>query len=131
MALSTTEIDALRLPVEAGVKVTLMVQGAPAASEAPQLFDWPKLLELVPVTEMLVMVSAAVPEFDSVIGKAAAAVPTSVLGKASGLGLSVACGVGAVVPVPVRVIVCGEPDALSATVSVAEKLVTEAGVKLT
>ena len=131
MALSTTEIDALRLPVEAGVKVTLMVQEAPAASEAPQLFDWPKLLELVPVTEMLVMVSAAVPEFDSVIGKAAAAVPTSVLGKASGLGLSVACGVGAVVPVPVRVIVCGEPDALSATVSVAEKLVTEAGVKLT
>ena len=38
---------------------------------------------------------------------------------------------GTAVPVPVRVAVWGEPDALSATLSVAEKLVAEAGVKVT
>jgi hypothetical protein len=37
----------------------------------------------------------------------------------------------AAVPVPVSDTVCGEPDALSATESVAEKLVAEAGVKVT
>jgi hypothetical protein len=130
VALSTTDIEALRLPAEAGVNVTVMVQLAPAASEVPQLLLSPKLLELVPMTEMLVMVSAAVPAFDSVIGKAVAAVPIKVPGKASGFGVRAACGVGAVVPVPVRVTVWGEPDALSATESVAEKLVAEAGVKL-
>ena len=34
-------------------------------------------------------------------------------------------------PVPVRLAVCGDPEALSATESVAEKLATEAGVKVT
>ena len=131
VALSTTEIEALRLPAEAGVNVIVIVQLAPATSEVPQLLLSPKLLELAPVTEMLVMVRAAVPGFDKVMGSAVAAVPTSVPGKASGFGLRAACGVGAVVPVPVRVTVCGEPDALSATESVAEKLVAEAGVKLT
>jgi hypothetical protein len=35
------------------------------------------------------------------------------------------------IPVPVRVAVCGDPAALSATDNVAEKLVAEAGVKVT
>jgi hypothetical protein len=131
VALSTTEIAALRLPLAAGVNVTVMVQLAPAAREAPQLFDWPKLVAFVPVTEMLVMVSAAVPPFDRVIGSDVADVPISVPGNASGFGLSAACGVGAAVPVPVKVMVCGEPLALSATESVAVKPVVEAGVKLT
>jgi hypothetical protein len=130
VALSATDIEALRLPAEAGVKVTVMVQLAPAASEVPQLLLSPKLLEFVPVTEMPVMARAAAPGFDKVMGSAVAAVPTSVPGKASGFGLRTACGVGAGVPVPVRVTVCGEPAALSATESVAEKLVAEAGVKL-
>ena len=90
VALSATEIAALRLPADAGVKVTVMVQVALAANEEPQLLVSPKLLAFVPVTEMLVMVRAAVPGFDSVMGKAVAGVPTSVLGKASGLGLSTA-----------------------------------------
>ena len=92
VALSATEIAALRPPAEAGVKLTVIVQLAPAASELPQLFDCPKLLAFAPVTEMLVIVSAAVPGFDSVIGKAVAAAPTNVLGNASGFGLSIACG---------------------------------------
>jgi len=92
VALSATEIAALRPPAEAGVKLTVIVQLAPAASELPQLFDCLKLLAFAPVTEMLVIVSAAVPGFDSVIGKAVAAAPTNVLGNASGFGLSIACG---------------------------------------
>ena len=37
----------------------------------------------------------------------------------------------ATIPVPLKAAVCGEPEALSATESVAEKLVAEAGVKVT
>src|ERR1035441_5362621 len=55
-ALSATEIAAVKLAAVVGVKVTVMVQVAPAASEAAQLLVWPKLLAFVPVTEMLVMV---------------------------------------------------------------------------
>jgi hypothetical protein len=40
-------------------------------------------------------------------------------------------GVTGAVPVPVRDAVCGDPVALSATDSVAEKLAAEAGVKVT
>ena len=105
--MSATEIAALRLPVDAGVKVTVMVQVPPAASEPPQLFVCPKLLALVPVTEMLVIVSAALPGFERVMGNAVAEVPTSVLGNASGFGLNVACGAAAGVPVPVTVKLTG------------------------
>jgi hypothetical protein len=89
-ALSATEIEAVRFPADAGVKLTVMVQVAPAASEEPQLLVSPKLPELAPVTEMLLMVSAAVPGLDSVMGSAVAGVPTVVFGKASGFGLSTA-----------------------------------------
>jgi hypothetical protein len=128
VALSATEIAAVRLAAEAGVNVTVMVQVAPAARDAPQLLLWPKLLEFVPVTEMLVMVSAAVPGFDSVMGRAVAEVPTVVLGKASGFGLRTACGA---VPVPVSATVCGEPVALSTTDREAVRLPDAVGVKVT
>jgi hypothetical protein len=131
VALSATETEAEKAVAEAGVKVTLIVQVAPAARLAPQLLVWAKSAALVPVTEMLLMVRAALPGLESVMGRAVAEVPTSVPGKASGLGLSVACGVGAVVPVPVRVAVCGEPVALSDTESCAEKLAAVAGVNVT
>jgi hypothetical protein len=45
--------------------------------------------------------------------------------------LSVKVGATAAVPVPLRAVVCGEPEALSATDSVAVKLAAEAGVKVT
>jgi hypothetical protein len=38
--------------------------------------------------------------------------------------------VEAAVPVPVSVVVCGEPEALSVTVRVAAKLLAETGVKV-
>jgi hypothetical protein len=71
--------------------------------------------------------NVAVPVFDSVAESAEEVVPASVLGKFSA-GLSVAAGA---VPVPVSDTVCGEPVALSATDSAAEKLVAVAGVKVT
>jgi len=70
---------------------------------------------------------AALPVLDSVAASAGEVVPVGVLGKATE-ELNVAA---AAVPVPVRAAIWGEPVALSATESVAEKLVAEAGVKVT
>jgi hypothetical protein len=130
-ALSATEIAAVRVAAVPGVKVTMMVQLAPAASVAPQLLVSPKLLALAPVTEMLLMASGVLPGFDNVTGSGVAGVLMVVLGKLSGLGLSTACGISGGVPVPVRTAECGEPEALSATEIAAVSAVAEAGVKVT
>src|SRR5205085_9850430 len=68
-ALSLIERLALRLPVAAGVKVTLMVQVAPAARVFGLLghvLVWAKSPELVPAKLMLLMVKAALPLLVSV-----------------------------------------------------------------
>ena len=52
------------------------------------------------------------------------------LGKLRLVGLRFASGAGRAAPEPLRVAVCGELEALSATESVAVKLATEAGVKV-
>ena len=70
---------------------------------------------------------AALPVLDSVAAIAEEVVPTVVLEKASD-AVNEAAGA---VPVPVSDAVCGEPVALSATESVAEKLAAEAGAKVT
>ena len=59
--------EAVRPPLAAGVKVTLMVQLAPAATELPQLFVGAKSLALAPETAMLLTLKAALPELVSVI----------------------------------------------------------------
>ena len=107
-----------------------MEQLEPAARVAPQALApvvSAKSLGLVPVMLGTMLFNAAVPVFDNVAASADEVVPVSVLGKLSA-GLSEAA---AAVPVPVSATVCGEPEALSATDSVAEKLVAEAGVKVT
>ena len=43
------------------MKVTLIVQLPPAATELPQLLVWAKSLALVPVSARLVILKAAVP----------------------------------------------------------------------
>jgi hypothetical protein len=58
VALSVTVNVPLRAPAAVGVKVTLIVQFAPAATLAPQLLVWAKSPLLVPVKVMLVMLSA-------------------------------------------------------------------------
>ena len=107
-----------------------MEQLEPAASVAPQALApvvSAKSLGLAPTMLGTMLFRVAVPVFDSVAASADEVVPVSVLGKLSA-GLSEAAGA---VPVPVSDTVCGEPEALSATESVAEKLVAEAGVKVT
>ena len=62
VALSVTVIVPGWLPTTVGVKVTLIEQLAPAATEAPQVLVW----EYGALAVMLVTVSAAVPELVSV-----------------------------------------------------------------
>ena len=66
-ALSATERIAERVPLALGVKITLMEQLAPAASEVPQLFVWAKSPGLLPPNEMPVILRLDVPELLSVI----------------------------------------------------------------
>ena len=131
LVLSATDSVAEKLVAEAGVKVTEMVQLDPAASDAPQVFiEIAKSLGFAPVIAMLLMVSAALPVFISVAVCAALVDPVLAV-KVKGPGVSETTGAGAFVPVPFSVTVCGEPLALSATDSVAAKLVADAGVKVT
>ena len=53
---------AVRVPAAVGLKVTLMVQLAPAATLEPQVLVWAKSLALVPESATLVMLKAALPE---------------------------------------------------------------------
>ena len=59
--LSTILIDALRLPIWFGLKVTISPQFAPAARLEPQLLVWPKSAALIPVSPALLMATAKVP----------------------------------------------------------------------
>ena len=86
-----------------------------------------KSVGFAPVMLGMMLFWGALPVLDRVAASAAEVVPVSVLGKDSG-ELSKAAGA---VPVPVRFAVCGAPEALSATDSVAEKVVAEAGVNVT
>ena len=66
VALSVMARAAVRLPLAAGLKVTLMVQLEPAARLDPQLLDWAKSLALTPRTAMLEILKAELPELVSV-----------------------------------------------------------------
>src|SRR5713101_6587422 len=66
VASSVTVNVPLRLPVAVGVKVTLIVEFAPAATDAPQLLVWAKSPLFAPAMAMLVIVSAVLWEFVSV-----------------------------------------------------------------
>ena len=76
VALSVRVIAALRVSLAAGMKVTLIVQLAPAATELPQLLVCAKSLGLVPVSARLVRLKAVLPEFVKVIVWAVLVVPT-------------------------------------------------------
>ena len=61
LALSAMLSEAVRLPLAEGVKVTLIVQLPPAATEVPQLLLWAKSLGLAPPSARLEMLKAALP----------------------------------------------------------------------
>ena len=75
--MSETLMEAERLPVAAGVKMTLMVQLALAATEVPQLLVWAKSAAFAPVSEIAVMERGALPVLDSVNACAPLAAPTA------------------------------------------------------
>ena len=79
-------------PAAAGVKMTLMVQFAPTASDVPQLLVCEKSPGLVPANVILVMDRAAVPIFDSVTARALLGVPTVTEPKATDVGDSCTSG---------------------------------------
>ena len=131
VALSVTSRLPVTLPAMAGEKVTEMVQLAPAASDGPQLLvslNRPISGELGAV--MPVMVNGTLPVLLSVTVCAAEVVP-AVAEKLSDEGESEATGRGAAVPIPVKLIICGEPVALSLTRMLPVTLPVVIGAKVT
>jgi hypothetical protein len=68
LALSEMLSEAVRLPLAEGLKVTLIVQLAPAATLEPQLLVWAKSLALAPVSARLEMLKAEFPVLFRVMG---------------------------------------------------------------
>jgi hypothetical protein len=130
VALSATDSVAVKLAADAGLNVTEIEQLAFATSELLQLLVCAKSVGFVPAIEIPEIVSAALPVFFSVTVCAAEVVPDTAENVRE-LGDSEATGAAAVVPVPLKATVCGEPVALSATESVAVKLAADAGVNVT
>lgn len=123
-ALSVMESVPLRVPEAVGVKVTLMVQWAPAATDDPQLFVCAKS----PLAAMLVTLRVAPPVLESVTACAALVVPTVWLVNVRVEGETPATGT---LPLPLRLTVCGLPGALSLTLSVPERIPAAVGVNVT
>jgi hypothetical protein len=118
-----------RLPVEVGVNVTDKVHDPPAARLVPQLW----LTAKSPVAAIEVKFRTAVPEFVSFTVWAALVLPTVSAANVRLVGESVTAGAvttGAS-PVPVNNTVCGEPIALSVTLTVPVLLPAAVGVNVT
>jgi hypothetical protein len=112
----TVSVAASPLVVE-GSKVTLIVQLEPAAIEV-QLFVCAKSAAFVPLMATEETVSVAVPELAKVSVCAGVVVPSTVVAKLRDPGEGEKSASGAA-PMPVREMVCGEPAALSAMLTVA------------
>jgi len=129
LALSAMLIVAALSPVEGGLKVTEIVQLAPVASEAPQVFVNEKSAGVSPLNAMELIDSGAVPVFVTVIDCGADVALTASLPNASDLALNVTGG-GAATPVPLTATDCGEPLALSEILILADLPPAETGLKV-
>jgi len=98
--LSLTLTDAVLAPLAVGLKLTEMVQLAPAATAVPQLFVWLKSPGLVPLILMDEIESDVAPLLVSLTVFAAVFVPTLTEPKLKDVGLSCTT-----VPIPVKAIV--------------------------
>jgi hypothetical protein len=133
--------EAARLPLAAGVKVTLMVQFPPAATELPQVLVWAKSLAFVPVIARLVIVKAPLPALLRAMVRGALVMLTGWLAKVRLVGERLTAGeVGVAgvegldaepMPVPDRLIVWGLPAALSVRLMEADRLPLAVGLKVT
>ena len=118
----------MRVPAAAGVKITLMMQPAPAPRLDPQVLVCVKSLAFEPETEMLAMVRTALPVLVSVTDWDGVAVPTDGLPKVRLEGETLTPDAA---PVPERLTACGLPVALSEMASDAARPPLEEGVKVT
>jgi len=113
-----------------GENVAAIEQLAVTARELPQVFELiPNALALAPPSVgVVVKFSTALPVLVIVTLIGDAVVFTRVLGKVTAVAENVATGA---IPLPPKDTVCGLPEALSATFSVAPKVIADAGVKVT
>ena len=118
----------MRVPVAAGLKMTLMVQLAPAATLAPQLLVSAKSLAFRPETAILLTVKVALPELVKVVSWAVLVVPRDWVPKARLLGEKVAVDFA---PVPVSVTLCGLTEELYKRVTEAVRVPVAVGWKIT
>ena len=127
-ALSVMLIAAARVPVAAGVNVTLIVHDALAARLLPHVVVSAKSPAFVPVTAMLLIVNGAVPVLLSVTAEAVLVVPICWFPNVTDAGLRLTTGL---VPLPDRLTPCGLPAALSVMLMAAERAPVAAGVNAT
>src|SRR6266851_1832291 len=127
-ALSVMLIEAVRVPVAVGAKVTLIVQVAPAATEAPQVFVCAKSPLFVPVMAMLEIINAAVPVLDRLTICTALVLPTRWPPKLILAPPNTTIGA---TPVPVSETTCGLPAALSVMVTAPLRVPLSVGVNVT
>ena len=103
----------------------------PGATKAPQaLASTPKLVGFTPVFVSAERFNCMAPGLLRVTVCAGLVVPTAVFRNEMLCGLNTACGVCAMVPVPIRVAVWGDPAASSATLTAAVRFPLAAGVKV-
>src|SRR5579862_3862437 len=111
VALSATEIDAVRVPTAVGANRTLIVQFPPAVTARSQVLDSEKSPAFAPVIVMLEIDNVALPVLNKVTPLGELVTPTAVLANTIVPVLKLTAGA---VPIPVREAVCGLPVALSA-----------------
>ncbi len=126
-ALSMTVMLAWRVPAAAGVNSTLIEQLVPSAREDPQVLVWAKSPLFVPVTPIELMVNVALPVLLRVSTLSGPLVPTGSLAKVILVGDNDATGA---MPVPMSGTVCGLPEALSLTVTLAVRMPDAVGAKI-
>ena len=135
LALSVMLTEAVRLPLAAGLNVTLIVQLLPAATELPHVLVWAKSLALLPVRARLVILKVALPVLLRVAICAVLVAPTDWLPKARLVGERPSTGAVPVVavslPVPERLTLCGLPQALPVMLTEAVRLPLAEGLNVT
>jgi len=127
-ASSVMVIAPVRFPAALGLKVTLRVQLAPAATLAPQVPVQAKSLRSAPVMEILARCRVAVPVLLSVTGWDALLVPTRCSPKSKLSGVRLTRGW---VPFPDSATVCGLPGASSVMVRLPLRAPVVVGEKVT
>lgn len=129
-ALSVMVTAAARTPAPVGVNVTVIVQ-VPllAATEPPQVLLCAKSPLFAPVTAMLVMVSGPFPELVNVTDCGELAAPNAWVANVRLVLERFTTGDAA--PVPLKVIACGDPAALSVIVTEAVRVPAAVGANVT